>query len=78
MNISLTKYLWSALAGSLGIIVLLVSAWARDTTSRTTTMEQRMATAEQHYAAIQSDVQDLRDHMKEIEWLLQKETHESH
>jgi hypothetical protein len=37
-----------------------------------------MATAEQHYAAIQSDVQDLRDHMKEIEWLLQKETHESH
>lgn len=70
---NLTRILWGSLAGACGVIVLLVSAWASDTTSRQTLAEQRLNTVESHYAAIQSDVSDLRDHIKDIEELLREQ-----
>lgn len=64
---SLTKMLWTALGGALSIIVLLVAAWGRDINSRMLATEQRQDITDQRYATLLTEMQDLRDHFKELE-----------
>jgi septation ring formation regulator EzrA len=68
----LTKVLWAALSGSLGVIVLMAAAWASEVKSSTSSLEQRLSVVEQHYSAIQADLQDLREHVKEIKEMLRQ------
>ena len=69
----LTKILAGALSLAVGIIVTMVAAWANQSNHRMDVLDQRVATIEQHYAAIQTDLQDLRGHVAELKNLLRQQ-----
>lgn len=64
---SLTKMLWTALSGAAAVIVLLIGAWGHDMTTRVAQAEQRQDITDQHYATLLTEMQDLREHFKELE-----------
>lgn len=70
---SLQKILVTALGFAASIIVMLVSAWGAETTMRVTSMETRLNIVEQHYAAIESQLSDIRQHLDEVRSDLHKE-----
>lgn len=51
----------------------MLGAWGAARTAHDISTDQRLNTVEQHYAAIQSDLQDLREHVKEISAKLDRE-----
>jgi hypothetical protein len=63
---TLNRVLWACLSGAVGLVILLVTSWAKDLAARTNNLEVRANIAEQHYVAIQKDIQDLRERMQEL------------
>lgn len=67
---SLTKILAGALSLTIAIIMALVGAWAKDTSTRQTSIESRLLIVEQHYASIDARLQDLATNLGDLKDLL--------
>lgn len=71
-NNIMVKVLWGCLSGSAAIIIALVGSWAHEVSSHTAQLEARANVAEQHFVAIQHDIQDLRERMQELKDMLKE------
>lgn len=63
---TLPQVLWTALSGAVILIVMMIGAWAQDQTQRMQVTERGLATTEQHYVEIESDLQFLRGDVQDI------------
>lgn len=63
---NLTKIIWTALTGSVTLVVFLLGSWMGDVNHHTEQTDIRLTTTEQHYAAIQQDLQDLREDLRDL------------
>jgi peptidoglycan hydrolase CwlO-like protein len=70
---TLTKFLAGALGVAVTAIMALVGAWASDATHRANTFDSRISVVEQHYAAIQADLQDLREHIEQLQVTVERQ-----
>ncbi len=68
----LVKLLWGGLTGTTAIILAFTSSWAASIATHTSQLEQRANLAEQHFVAIQHDIQDLRERMVELKELVKE------
>lgn len=62
---SLVKVLVGALSLTVSIIIAMTAAWANQNTQRVDLLDTRMATVEQHYAAIEADLHDIKDFLNQ-------------
>ena len=69
-----SKILYSALTGTIAICLGLITAWASDTTTRMQALEVRANLAEQHFVAIQKDIQDIRERVQELKELIRDQS----
>jgi hypothetical protein len=68
--VSLNKVLWAVLTGCVGIIMMMSAAWAHDISERDREIENRLNITEQRYAILLADIQDLREHVKEVKSIM--------
>lgn len=60
------KYLWTALSGSVSIILLLVTAWAADVAHRTSNLELQLNLQSQQFIELKRDIMDLKTHVDDL------------
>lgn len=69
----MVKVLWSCLTGTIAIILALVGAWAKNVATHADQLEVRANVAEQHFVAIQHDIQDLRARLVELREMIKEQ-----
>ena len=72
---TLPKVLYAALTGCLFLIVSLVGSWMHGVQSQQEAQAARLAAIEQHYVAIQTDLQYLRAEIQDLRAELKEEAH---
>ncbi len=62
----INKLLLTGLGGALSVIVLLVGSWMQSMAAQVQILDQRTATMEQHYAAIQADLTSMKQDLQDV------------
>lgn len=67
---NLTRVLYSSLAGAISVIILLLSAWGKDTTQRITVTQAKVEILEQSRATHDAELKQIHQDLEEIKEIL--------
>lgn len=60
---ALSRVLWTTLSGCVILVVMMIGSWMMGVNAQMTSLETRANINEQHWAAIDQDLRDLREDM---------------
>lgn len=63
---ALSRVLWTTLSGCVILVVMMIGSWMMGINAQIMSLETRANTSEQHWAAIDQDLRDLREDMHQL------------